>query len=132
MYFIYILTCFNHSLHCIITVVRPMQTAVTSLPTRRSSSPQTPYTLPGSSPRPRRHTRFPGITNACIVTWRLSHAAKIPGASAPHPAANASGIRFTSFQLIEAKRSFLICNLIKTRNLPIYHPSSDAAYRKCM
>ena len=50
---------FNHSLHCIITVVRPMQTAVTGSSNRRSSSPQTPYTLPCNSPRPRRHTASP-------------------------------------------------------------------------
>ena len=39
---------------------------------------------------------FPGITNASIGTCRLSHAVKLPGASVPQPAANASGIRFTS------------------------------------
>ena len=36
-----------------------MQTAVTGSSTRRSSSPKTPYTLPCSSPHPRRHTASP-------------------------------------------------------------------------
>ena len=113
-------------------LVRPMQTAVTGSSTRRSSSPQTPYTLPCNSPRPRRHTASPASRTRASAPAGSATPRSFPEPSAPQPAANASGIRITSFQLIEEKRSFLICNLIKTRNLPSFNPSSDAAYRKCM
>lgn len=55
-------------------------------------------------------------------TFRLSHAAKLPGASIPHPAPNASGIRFTPPMLpFHRQNIFILAQIFSILIYTLHH-----------